>query len=551
VKIKTFHFIVFWLILNILQGSFTELTSDEGYYWFYSTTPQWGYYDHPPLLAWIIGTGYALFQNELGVRVVNILMSGIALFLFLKLVSPYVRNQLVLVLIILSMPLFNYLSFIVFPDGPLLFFSIVFLLAYKRFLEKKDLLSSLVMGTALALMLYSKYHAVLILLFTMVSNLKLFRSKFFYLSLAIAFILFLPHLFWQYANGYPTIKYHLSGRMSFFSINNVFQYLSQQILVIDPALIFIPFIYKPTDQFEKTLVFITVGTFIFFLVASLRAFVHFHWTSIVTFPILYLSVRFYSSRNRVRLLAWLGLPVMVLILAARIQLMIPVIPLNHVNVDYYHGRKMWANDIAKLSAGDTILFQDNFREASLFSFYSQKKGATIFSEVGRKSQYDLWHYEDSLQKKNLLYIRYEPFKGGTERTTGIGKRIYYADLSHFSSYFNVSVKASCMEPAFKNDSMEVCIEITNSRQQLLLFEKDSEGNRPLLYYKIVRRKEILRRDTLKVFSESDRLPVGGMIRTLAKIPVRNLERDRYKIIFGFQYGLLKDSENEQITIKKI
>ena len=171
--------------------------------------------------------------------------------------------------------------------------------------------------------------------------------------------------------------------------------------------------------------------------------------------------------------------------------------------------------------------------------------------MGRKSQYDLWHYEDSLQKKNLLYIRYEPFKGGTELTTRIGKRIYYANLSHLSSYFNVNVKASCMEPAFKNDSMEVCIDITNSRQQLLLFEKDSEGNRTLLYYKIVRRKEILQRDTLKVFSESDRLPVGGTIRTLVKIPLRNLERDRYKIIFGFQYGLLKDSENEQITIKKI
>jgi hypothetical protein len=550
-KIKTFHFVIFWVILNILQGSFTELTSDEGYYWFYSTSPEWGYYDHPPLLAWIIGAGYALFQNELGVRLFNILMSGVALFLFFKLISPYIENSRVAFLIILSMPLLNYLSFIVFPDGPLLLFSIIFLLAYKRFLEKKDVMSSLVIGVAMAFMLYSKYHAVLILIFTILSNLNLLRSKFFYLSLGVAFILFLPHLFWQYADGYPTIKYHLSGRMSSFSMRHLFEYLSQQILVVGPALIFVPFVYKATDQFEKTLKYIVLGTFIFFLAASLRTFIHFHWTSVVVFPLLFLAVRFYSSRKRIKLLLWLTLPVIFFLLVGRVQLMIPVIPLNHVNVDYYHGRKLWANDIAKLSVGDTVLFQDNFREASLFSFYSKKTGVTIFSEAHRKSQYDLWHYEDSLQQKNLFYIRYEPFQGGKEFITEMEKKIYYTQLISFSSYYNVDVKAACVEPPGKANLIAVCIDIRNPRQQSLLFKEDIEGNRPVLYYKIKSGKTIIQKDTVKVFSEADVLPSGATRRILMDIPVSNLDRGRYKVIFGFQFGMLKDSDNEEISIKKI
>src|SRR4030095_1469125 len=155
-KIKPFHFLIFWGLLNIIQGSFTELTSDEGYYWFYSTSPEWGYYDHPPLLAWIIRIGYKLFQNELGVRLFNILLNTAAVFLLLKLLSAYLKDITVVYLIILSLPVLNYLSFIVFPDGPLLFFSILFLLCYKRLLEKNDFWSAIFLGLSLAGMLYSK-----------------------------------------------------------------------------------------------------------------------------------------------------------------------------------------------------------------------------------------------------------------------------------------------------------------------------------------------------------------------------------------------------------
>src|SRR5690242_17839290 len=67
-KIRPFHFFIFWLALNLVQAAFTELTSDEGYYWFYSRSLEWGYYDHPPFIALMVRIGYALFPNELGVR---------------------------------------------------------------------------------------------------------------------------------------------------------------------------------------------------------------------------------------------------------------------------------------------------------------------------------------------------------------------------------------------------------------------------------------------------------------------------------------------------
>jgi len=165
-KIRPLHFIIFWTILNLLQAAFTELTSDEGYYWFYSTSLEWGYYDHPPFLAWMVKAGYSIFQNELGVRLLNVLMSSATLFLFFKLLANEIKEERSVYFLLLAAPLLNYIAFIIFPDGPLLFFSLVFLTAYKRFLQKEDFISSLLIGISIAGMLYSKYQGILIVIFT-------------------------------------------------------------------------------------------------------------------------------------------------------------------------------------------------------------------------------------------------------------------------------------------------------------------------------------------------------------------------------------------------
>src|SRR2546426_12171431 len=87
-KIKPVHFALFWLCLNLVQAACTQLTSDEGYYWFYSRSLEWGYYDHPPLLALLVKMGYGLFPNAFGVRLVYVLLNSLGVFLFLRWLDP-------------------------------------------------------------------------------------------------------------------------------------------------------------------------------------------------------------------------------------------------------------------------------------------------------------------------------------------------------------------------------------------------------------------------------------------------------------------------------
>src|SRR5450759_4484280 len=117
-------FLAIWGILNLLQARFTPLNNDEAYYWMYSKYLAWGYFDHPPMIALMIRIGYLFFQNELGVRLIVVL------------------------------PVCNIYGFIATPDAPLILFSAVFLLAYKRFLEEKTWKNTIFLGFTIAALMY-------------------------------------------------------------------------------------------------------------------------------------------------------------------------------------------------------------------------------------------------------------------------------------------------------------------------------------------------------------------------------------------------------------
>ena len=63
-----------FLAVRLLAASFTDLVPDEAYYWLWSRHPAASYYDHPPMVAWWMWLGTALFGNStLAVRLLSML----------------------------------------------------------------------------------------------------------------------------------------------------------------------------------------------------------------------------------------------------------------------------------------------------------------------------------------------------------------------------------------------------------------------------------------------------------------------------------------------
>src|SRR6187549_1683114 len=69
-----------WLLaflpLRLAMIPVIPVLPEEAYHWNFARHLDWGYYDHPPMIAWAIAAGRAVFgDNAFGVRAVTVLFS--------------------------------------------------------------------------------------------------------------------------------------------------------------------------------------------------------------------------------------------------------------------------------------------------------------------------------------------------------------------------------------------------------------------------------------------------------------------------------------------
>ena len=115
-----------WLLLSLIQAGLTELLDDEAYYWVFSQYLDWGYFDHPPMIAVLVKLGYAIFPNELGVRLFPLLLNIFSLVIIEKLIDK--KNPVLFYTISLSVAVLQIIGFAAVPDIPLIFFTALFFL---------------------------------------------------------------------------------------------------------------------------------------------------------------------------------------------------------------------------------------------------------------------------------------------------------------------------------------------------------------------------------------------------------------------------------------
>jgi 4-amino-4-deoxy-L-arabinose transferase-like glycosyltransferase len=68
--------VVVLILARFVAGALLPLSADEAYYWLWSRHLAWGYYDHPPLIAFAIRAGTTIFgETPFGVRLIGLLSS--------------------------------------------------------------------------------------------------------------------------------------------------------------------------------------------------------------------------------------------------------------------------------------------------------------------------------------------------------------------------------------------------------------------------------------------------------------------------------------------
>ena len=104
------------------------LVPEEAYYWMYSQHPSLSYFDHPPMVAWVIGLGTGVFGNtEFGVRFVGaLLMLGASGLMFVFGRMWFGRGAaLVAAVLLQALPVYFGAGLIATMDSALVFFWLV------------------------------------------------------------------------------------------------------------------------------------------------------------------------------------------------------------------------------------------------------------------------------------------------------------------------------------------------------------------------------------------------------------------------------------------
>ncbi len=427
-------------ILNLFQSSLTELIYDEAYYWYYSQDMAWGYFDHPPMVAFLIKIGNFFLEGELGVRLMSCFLSvGTYVLLWLMIDNPRKqKHSVVFFLLLFSFTLMNAYGFLILPDTPLLFFTAFFLFLYKRFLNQPSYPLAIGIGIIMAALMYSKYHAVLVILFVLLSNLKLLRDTRAWVAVGVALLCYVPHFVWLYDHDFVSIKYHILERpnQAYSFTKFTLGYFVNLIAIF--GLVFF-WVYKAliktktSDLFIRALKFLAYGVLIFFFISSFNRRVQTQWVIIVSIPLAILTFNHIlensNSRKWVYRMGWISLIIM---LYARSWLIYkPLFPV----VFETHGNKKWVNELKEKSEGVPIVFENSYRRAPMYEFYSGIPAFTLNNHMYRRNQYTIDDSEERMRNKRILYVTKFTQSGDINYLHPDGKTVIYGNfIDDFESF---------------------------------------------------------------------------------------------------------------------
>jgi hypothetical protein len=331
------------------------------------------------------------------------------------------------------------------------------------------------MGLSMALLLYSKYHGVLLIGFVVLSNLKLLLNYKFYLAGIFALILLIPHMVWQYENNFPSITYHLVQRSSYFKVNEFFEFLANQLAVFHPltlgALFYVIFKRKISNLFERALVFIVLGFFIFFTLSNFKGYVNPHWTVALSVALVILVVREALVNDKLQrfVFKWIA-PSLVLLLIARVILIFDILPLK----TEWHGHKQRMKDFGVVANNTPVIFFNRFQEPSKYMFYT---GKAVHSHgqiyYFRNTQFDLWRFDEKFRGDTVMLF-VDPASPGAIKNTVDNREYFALMVPNYRPYKLLKVEVdSIVSNLYREISTSIPVIVTNLYEQVFDFNHSS------------------------------------------------------------------------------
>jgi 4-amino-4-deoxy-L-arabinose transferase-like glycosyltransferase len=204
-------------LLRGLYAGFTDLRTDEAYYWTWSKENALSFLDHPPMVAWFVRAGTAIFgDTSFGARFSGIVAMLLTQGLLADIVWRVTRDVRAVIIVVAMMEASLYYGLLmtkVSPDVPLVLFVTAMAWALVRLAESGDGRWWLAAGVFAGLAELSKFTIVLLLpavlafLWVPAWRGRWLRSPYPWAAAVIAILLFTPVLVWNMQHDWASFRF--------------------------------------------------------------------------------------------------------------------------------------------------------------------------------------------------------------------------------------------------------------------------------------------------------------------------------------------------------
>ena len=204
-------------VLRIVYASAIELRTDEAYYWTWSKEGALSFLDHPPMIAWFIRFGTAIFgDTALGVRfggIVAMLVTQLLLADIVRRLTHDARAIMFAVLMPEAALYYGLLMAKVAPDVAMIPFAVAMMWSLVRLAQGGDGRWWLAAGLFAGLSMLSKFTAIMfapaVAAFLLVPDWRWrwLRSPYPYLAVLIAIAVFSPVLIWNAQHDWASFRF--------------------------------------------------------------------------------------------------------------------------------------------------------------------------------------------------------------------------------------------------------------------------------------------------------------------------------------------------------
>jgi hypothetical protein len=236
-----------------------------------------------------------------------------------------------------------------------------------------------------------------------------------------------------------------------------------------------------------------------------------------------------------------------LFILARFSAAIDFLPVAFLKNEF-HNKKQWVRDISAIAGDRPVVFTNSYQRPAIYTFYTGKFAHTLDNLYYRKTEYDLWDFEEKIHGQEVLYVPHFIVDYNKASLTKIiltgGDSIFVKVFKDFQSLQKECVLLNEDKYTFSRSKINtIHLKIFNPYPYIIDFK---HKELPIVFQVAFIKNGIIEvKRNLELPKDISALGVGDTISFDSSFNIDDLAAGSYKVAICSETGILYDTYNSK------